>query len=133
MRGSAVVLCDPHSLSRQMIFCANAFSVCPSALCCVISFGGSLVGALPVGRRGQAENALITAWDWLATYVHGVARADPTDKRAALAGLPPIDSIDMLPLILGTNGTAARTEVIVGDTSALNPNGDGETLVRQST
>jgi len=86
-------------------------------------------GVLPPQRRGQREEALVTGWDWYSTYVQGVAGRDPTDHRAAAAGLPAIDSVDMWPLLTGTNSTGPRSEVIIGDTSAMTFNGDGNTLV----
>jgi arylsulfatase B len=86
-------------------------------------------GALPVARRGRVESGLSTVWDWYATYAK-LAGVDPTDKSAAAAGLPPIDSVDLWPLLSGTGAQAmARTEVIIGETTALLPNGDGRTLV----
>ena len=42
-----------------------------------------------------------------------LAGVDPTDHAAAAAGLPPIDSLDMWPLLSGANGTSPRTEVLV--------------------
>jgi len=47
-----------------------------------------------VAVRGTTSNELITVWDWYATFVQGIAGGDPTDHRAALAGLPPIDSVN---------------------------------------
>ena len=85
-------------------------------------------GALPVARRGQKEEGLVTIWDWYATYA-GIAGVDPTDHAASAAGLPPIDSIDVWPLLAGANSTPPRTEIALGDTTAVNPNGDGDTLV----
>jgi arylsulfatase I/J len=89
-------------------------------------------GLLPPHRRGAKEPGLVAGWDWLATFAELVG-FDPTDKRAAAVGdgkaLPPIDSISAWPLLAGTNGTAARTELAIGDTSALSPNADGNTLV----
>lgn len=58
-----------------------------------------------------------------------LAGVDPTDHRAAAAGLPPIDSVSVWPLISGTNATSPRHELAIGDTTAISPNGDGETLV----
>lgn len=86
-------------------------------------------GWLPPARRGQRESGLVTAWDFYATYIAGVAGGDPTDKSAAAAGLPSIDSINQLDLILGRNSTPPRTSFLVGDTSAETANGDGKTLV----
>ena len=42
------------------------------------------------------------------------AGVDPTDHRAATAGLPPIDSIDHSAMILGTNMSNARLELPIG-------------------
>lgn len=41
---------------------------------------------------------------------------DATDKRAAAAGLPPIDSINMWPYLMsdGSNQTSPRSEFVVG-------------------
>ena len=39
---------------------------------------------------------------------------DPTDHRAAAAGLPPIDGVNVWPLISGANATSPRTIVAVG-------------------
>ena len=96
-------------------------------------------GALPAARRGMREPALTAVWDWYATYA-AIAGCDPTDDAAAAAGLPPIDSINLWPLLSMTqpitNTTDAstirpppRTELAIGDTSALGPNADGNTLV----
>ena len=51
-------------------------------------------GALPPAVRGTTSNELITVWDWYSTFVEGIAGGDPTDHRAAAAGLPPIDSFN---------------------------------------
>jgi arylsulfatase I/J len=85
-------------------------------------------GLLPESRRGAVEHGLITAWDWYATYA-SLANVEPTDPAAAAAGLPPIDSINQWPMLSGTNSTSARAQFAIGDTSTLNPNGDGNTLV----
>ena len=84
---------------------------------------------MPASRRGTKETGYVTAWDWYATFAELAGLGYPTDHRAAAAGLPPIDSISVLPLLLGKNATSPRNHVIIGDTSALLPNGDGKTLV----
>lgn len=91
---------------------------------------GALVagGILPAERRGKTESGLVTGWDWLSTYV-SLTGGDPTDHKAKAAGLPGIDSVDQWDLISGKNTTAPRTKIIIGDTSAETPNGDGKTLV----
>lgn len=43
-----------------------------------------------------------------------LAGVDPTDEKAAAAGLPPIDSLNLWPLISGANTTSPRTEVVLG-------------------
>ena len=43
----------------------------------------------------------------------GIIGFDPTDDKAKKAGLPPIDSMNMWPLISGMNSTSPRTEIAV--------------------
>lgn len=86
-------------------------------------------GFLPASRRGVRENGLITSWDWLRTLTAVAGLSDVKDERARKAGLPPIDSLNAWPLISGENSTSPRVSVLIGDTSAEFPNGDGETLV----
>jgi arylsulfatase B len=86
-------------------------------------------GAIPLQRRGISVNALSTIWDWYATYSLGIAGVDPTDKMGEKAGLPPIDSFNIWPHLMGENTTLPRNEIIIGDTTAINPNADGKTRV----
>ena len=44
---------------------------------------------------------------------------DATDHRAAAANLPPVDSVDMSGLIMGTNSTRPRTELAIGTEPAV--------------
>lgn len=108
-------------------------------------------GLVPEQRRGFKEERLVAAEDWLATYA-GLARravqqqqqqqmdgavvdvplADTlVDSRAVEAGLPDYDSIDQWGVIAGSEGPdyKPRQEVIIGDTSTVEFNGDGDTLV----
>eukprot|EP00039_Didymoeca_costata_P004959 m.77237 g.77237 ORF g.77237 m.77237 type:complete len:548 (-) comp12611_c0_seq1:71-1714(-) len=85
-------------------------------------------GAVPLARRGTLEDSYITGWDWYSTYAH-LAGVSPVDTEALRVGLPPIDSIDMWPLLSGSNSTPPRHEIVIGDTSAINANGDGNALV----
>lgn len=55
----------------------------------------------------------MAGWDWYATFA-SLAGVDPTDHRAAAAGLPPIDSLDMWPMLSGANMTSPRTHVPIG-------------------
>eukprot|EP00947_MAST-08B_sp_MAST-8B-sp1_P005442 g5442.t1 len=66
-------------------------------------------GFLPPHRRGQKEDALVTSWDFYASYA-ALAGVDPTDRRAAAAGLPAHDSIDQGPVLWPQAGTAAAVE-----------------------
>ena len=64
-------------------------------------------GLVPQAQRGTKIEDKIHVADWYATFA-GLAGADPTDHTAAAAGLPPVDSIDMWPLLSGANVTAPR-------------------------
>jgi arylsulfatase B len=86
-------------------------------------------GAIPAARRGITLSHLGTVWDWYATYAQGIGGVDPADARAEAAGLPPIDSVNHWPYLMGLNATAPRDEIIIGDTTAINPNADGRTRV----
>jgi len=72
-------------------------------------------GFVPEERRGTVETGYITGWDWYATFSK-LAGVDPEDQKAKAAGLPPIDSFDMWPLLSGQNKTSPRTEIPLGDT-----------------
>ena len=62
---------------------------------------------------------MIHVTDWYSTFCN-LAGLDPTDTRAAKAGLLPIDSLNMWPLISGENTTSPRYEYPV----------DGHTLIQ---
>jgi len=70
-------------------------------------------GFVAPSMRGTKYEGLVTGWDWYATFC-ALAGVDPTDHRAALANLPPIDSHSHAGLILGTSVTSPRTEIPVG-------------------
>lgn len=70
-------------------------------------------GLLPAAVRGTKQEGLMTGWDWYATYA-ALAGVDPTDKKAASAGLPPIDSHNLWPLLSGSNSTSPRAELAIG-------------------
>jgi hypothetical protein len=70
-------------------------------------------GFLPTKMRGVVYDGLVTVWDHYATFCH-LAGVDPTDHRAAKAGLPPIDGVSHALMILGTNLTSPRTELPIG-------------------
>jgi len=68
-------------------------------------------GALPRSVQGTKLQGFIHEADWFATFCH-LAGVDPTDARAATSQpeLPPIDSLNMWPLITGANTTSPRVE-----------------------
>jgi len=67
-------------------------------------------GFLPEGMRGKKLSEYIHMADWYSTFCH-LAGVDPADAAAAAAGLPPIDSIDMWPLLSGAAASSPRTEI----------------------
>ena len=67
-------------------------------------------GYLPEQMRGQKTEGYVHIADWYATFC-ALAGVDPTDERAAKANLPPIDSLNMWPLISGQNSTSPRTDI----------------------
>jgi hypothetical protein len=70
-------------------------------------------GLLPPAVRGTVNSGLIAGADWYTTFA-GLAGVDPTDERAAAAGLPPVDGLDVWPLISGANATSPRRSVAIG-------------------
>ena len=67
-------------------------------------------GYLPKMMRGKKTEGYIHLADWYGTFC-GLAGVDPTDQKAAVAKLPPVDSIDMWPLISGQNSTFPRLDI----------------------
>lgn len=67
-------------------------------------------GFLPDKMRGEKTNGYIHLADWYGTFC-GLAGVDSVDIKAAAAKLPPVDSLDMWPLISGENTTSPRTEI----------------------
>ena len=71
-------------------------------------------GYLPPAVRGTKLYGMMHISDWWSTYSF-LAGVDPTDAMAAAQDppLPPIDSINMWPLISGANMTSPRDELFV--------------------
>ena len=74
-------------------------------------------GFVPESQRGRVEPSFIASEDWYTTFC-AIAGVDPTDDRAALAGLPPIDGVNLWPLLSGANSTSPRTEIWLGSNGA---------------
>ena len=75
-------------------------------------------GFLPAQMRGQKTEGYIHIADWYATFC-AIAGVDPTDERAAKANLPPIDSLNMWPLISGQNSTSPRVDIPLSHNSLI--------------
>jgi hypothetical protein len=73
-------------------------------------------GLLPAAVVGTTNDHLMVGADVYATFC-ALAGVDPTDARAAAAGLPPIDGVNQWPSISGAATTGPRTEVPVGSTA----------------
>ena len=67
-------------------------------------------GYLPEKMRGQKTDGYIHIADWYSTFCN-LAGVDSTDERAAEAKLPPIDSLNMWPMISGQNTTSPRVDI----------------------
>ncbi len=83
-------------------------------------------GYLPEKMRGQKTEGYVHIADWYSTFC-ALAGVDPTDKSAAEAKLPPIDSLNMWPLISGQNSTSPRTNVPISNATLIS--GDYKILV----
>ena len=82
-------------------------------------------GLLPTAVRGTRLSGLMHVADWYVTYC-AFAKIDSADKPGELAGVPPVEGLDMWPLLSGKNMTSPRTEIffssqalIVGDWKLL--------------
>jgi arylsulfatase I/J len=69
-------------------------------------------GLIPAAMRGTKSEHLMAIADWYSTFSF-LAGVDPTDHTGAAAGLPPIDSLNMWPVLSGENDTSPRTELLV--------------------
>jgi arylsulfatase A-like enzyme len=79
-------------------------------------------GYLPANRRGIKIMEPIHIADWYRTLAALAGNEHVDDELARLSGLPPLDSINMAPLLLGNVTTSPRVEIplspealIVGD------------------
>ena len=75
-------------------------------------------GFLPPKMRGQKNEGYIHITDWYATFC-ALAGVDPTDDRAAKAKLPPVDSMNMWPLISGQNATSPRVDIPLSEKTLI--------------
>ena len=75
-------------------------------------------GYLPEKMRGQKTEGYIHIADWYSTFC-SLAGVDPTDESAAKAKLPPIDSLNMWPLISGQNSTSPRVDIPISNATLI--------------
>ncbi len=67
-------------------------------------------GYLPKKMKGRVTSEYIHIADWYATFC-SLAGIDPIDNKALEGKLPPIDSLDVWPLISGENETSPRVDI----------------------
>jgi arylsulfatase I/J len=67
-------------------------------------------GFLPKGVRGTRQDGVMHIADWYRTLGEGIAGVDPTDHWAAESGLPPVDSLNMWPMLSGETALSPRDE-----------------------
>jgi len=67
-------------------------------------------GFLPASVRGTKRTGITHSADWYGTFC-ALAGMDPTDHSAADFGLPPVDSLDLWPMISDTNVSLSRSEL----------------------
>jgi len=78
-------------------------------------------GYLPTAVRGTVLHGVMHIADWFSTYC-ALAGVDPTDTAGERAGLLPIDSLNMWPMLSGANLTSPRGELFM---NAENAKGGG--------
>lgn len=74
-------------------------------------------GFLPSAVRGTTLHGVLHIADHYATFC-GLAGVDVTDPSGDATGIPPVDSLDMWPMISGQNLTSPRAELFIS-TSCL--------------
>ena len=78
-------------------------------------------GYLPQIMHGKKTDGYIHLADWYGTFC-GLADVNPTDRKAAAANLPPVDSMDMWPLISGKNSTSPRMDIPISNLTLISNN-----------
>ena len=84
-------------------------------------------GLLPPAMRGTKSGAFLAIEDWYTTFCF-LAGVDPTDARAAAAGLPPVDGLNAWPVLSGANASSGRRLQFLG--SSDDTPGIGNTIVQ---
>jgi arylsulfatase A-like enzyme len=76
-------------------------------------------GFLPETVQGTKQDGLMHIADWYATFC-GLAGVSVEDVPAAESGLPPVDGLDLWPLLSGANSTSPRIEIPVSNYTYIN-------------
>lgn len=84
-------------------------------------------GAIPPPMRGTKSQAFVAIEDWFVTFC-GLAGVDPHDDRAAAAGLPPVNGLDVWPVLSGANASSGRRMQFLGSSDGTP--GVGATVVQ---
>lgn len=69
-------------------------------------------GLLPTAVRGTKLEGMLHIADWYGTLCK-LAGVDQHDSWAAESGLPPVDSVNVWPMVSGVNLTSPRTSILV--------------------
>ena len=70
-------------------------------------------GLIPAAMRGNRSAAFCAIEDWYTTFC-ALAGVDPADERAAAAGLPPVDGLDLWPVLSGASASSGRRLQFLG-------------------
>eukprot|EP01113_Clastostelium_recurvatum_P006492 TRINITY_DN12928_c0_g1_i1.p1 TRINITY_DN12928_c0_g1~~TRINITY_DN12928_c0_g1_i1.p1 ORF type:complete len:282 (+),score=54.63 TRINITY_DN12928_c0_g1_i1:45-848(+) len=85
-------------------------------------------GYVPSAVRGSKLESFISIEDWYTTFC-ALAGVDPVDHEAGHAGLPPVDGLNMWPVLSGVSKTSPRSSVLVGNQTGTN-GAPGDTIVQ---
>merc|ERR1712176_1333088 len=79
--------------------------------------GGFLQRIAPA-RVGSKLEGYAHIADWYATFA-ALAGVDPTDYKANVANLPPIDSLNLWPYLIGHEQSSPRTEIFIDEDTLI--------------
>jgi arylsulfatase I/J len=86
-------------------------------------------GLLPAAQRGRTLEDFVAMEDFYVTYC-ALAGVSPHDAKAEAAGLPPVDGLNLWPLLSGSNATGPRTEVWLGSGGAGDDDSSKDPIVQ---
>jgi len=78
-------------------------------------------GYLPDNRIGKIETGMMHIADWYTTFCEMIG-VDPFDDNADYHGLPPVDGVNLWPLISGENSTSPRIILPIDNTTLIQGN-----------